>query len=229
MNSRLHSRADAGKRLATRLQRYAGRGDVIVLGLPRGGVPVAFEVARSLGVPLDVFVVRKVGVPGHEELAMGVLASGGVRVINQRIVGNLGIPAAAVETAVAAEQREIERSERACRGGRLPLDVLGKTVILVDDGLATGATMIVAVEALRARRPAQIVVAAGVGAADVCQSLSRLVGECVCALEPPRLEAVSKWYVDFDGTADHEVRSLLARAQASSKHGHQSRITSSAA
>jgi predicted phosphoribosyltransferase len=214
MNARLHNRADAGKRLAARLQRYANRGDVVVLALPRGGVPVAFELARSLRAPLDVFIVRNLGVPGHEELAMGAVASGGVRVLNQRIVGNLGIPAEAIEATVRVEEGEIRRRERAYRGDRLPLDVRGKTLILVDDGLATGATMIVAVEALRARHPSRIVVAAGVGAAETCQNLTRLVGECVCVLEPPELQGISRWYEDFTQTGDDEVRSLLARAEA---------------
>jgi len=216
MNARLRNRADAGKRLAARLYRYANRDDVIVLALPRGGVPVAFEVARSLGAPLDVFIVRKLGVPGREELAMGAIASGGMRVLNDRSVRNLGIPTEAIEAVIEVEEREMERRERAYRGARAPLDVRGKTVILVDDGLATGATMIVAVEALRTRRPRAIVVAAGVGAADTCESLARLVGQCGCALEPPELEAISKWYDDFTPTGDDEVRSLLARADAAS-------------
>jgi len=225
MNARLHNRADAGKRLAARLQRYARRGDVVVLALPRGGVPVAFEVARSLRAPLDVFIVRKLGVPGHEKLAMGAIASGGVRALNQRIVGNLGIPADAIEAAVRVQEREIGRRERAYRGDRPPLDVRGKTVILVDDGLATGATMIVAVEALRTRHPSRIVVAAGVGAAETCQNLTRLVGECVCVLEPRELEAIPRWYDDFTQTGDDEVRSLLARAEAATARTerHQTR------
>lgn len=224
MNARLHSRADAGRRLAARLQRYANRDDVIVLALPRGGVPVAFEVARSLHAPLDVFVVRKLGVPGHEELAMGAIASGGMRVINQRIVSNLGIPAEAIEAAVRSEEREIERRERAYRGGRGPLDVRGKTVILVDDGLATGATMIVAVEALRTRKPARIVVAAGAGAAETCQTLTRLVGDCMCALEPPELGAIARWYDDFTQTEDEEVLALMAQAEGATPPSARPRV-----
>jgi predicted phosphoribosyltransferase len=212
MNARLRNRADAGKRLSAQLQRFANRDDVIVLALPRGGVPTGFELAKSLHAPLDVFVVRKLGVPGHEELAMGAIATGGVRVLNQRIVANLGIPTEAIEAAARVEEREIARRERVYRGGRPPLDVRGKTVILVDDGLATGATMIVAIEALRSRHPGRIVAAAGVGAAETCQNLTRLVGECVCALEPPALEAISKWYEDFTQTEDAEVRALLSRA-----------------
>lgn len=215
MNTRLRNRVDAGKRLAAKLQRYANRSDVIVLALPRGGVPVALEVALSLRAPLDVFIVRKLGVPGHEELAMGALASGGMQVLNQRVVGGLGISKEAIGAVIRREEREIQGRERAYRGETPPLDVRGKTVILVDDGLATGATMMVAVEALRTRHPKQIVAAAGVGAAETCENLTRLVGECVCVLEPPDLQSISRWYDDFTQTENEEVRSLLTRARVS--------------
>jgi predicted phosphoribosyltransferase len=205
-------RAEAGRRLAGELADYAGRVDVTVLALPRGGVPVAFEVARALAAPLDVFVVRKLGVPGQEELAMGAIATGGVRVINQRIVRQLAILPSVIEGVAALEHREIERRERLYRGDRPAVPVRGRTVILVDDGLATGSTMMAAVEALRRQGPARIVVAAGVGAPQACAALAGVADACVCALRPPMLDGVGRWYADFSQTSDAEVRDLLSRA-----------------
>jgi predicted phosphoribosyltransferase len=209
---RFANRAEAGRRLARELATYAGRPDVLVLGLPRGGVPVAFEVARALRAPLDVFVVRKLGVPGQEELAMGAIASGGVRVVNAAIVRALRIPRAAIEAATAAETRELERRERLYRGDRPAVDVAGRTVILVDDGLATGATMQAAVSALRGRGPAAIVVAAPVAAPATCAALAGTADDCVCVLRPPELRGVGLWYEDFSQTEDAEVRALLDQA-----------------
>lgn len=212
MPQRLRDRAEAGRLLAEKLAQYADRPDVLVLALPRGGVPVAFEVAQRLRAPLDVFVVRKLGVPGHEELAMGALASGGIRVINDDVVRHLEIPPWVIERVAADEEREIGRREQAYRVGRAPAPVQGRTVILVDDGLATGSTMMAAVEALRGRDPARIVVAAGVCSTQSCAALAGVADECVCALEPPMLDAVGRWYEDFAQTEDDEVRSLLERA-----------------
>jgi putative phosphoribosyl transferase len=212
MAARLRDRTEAGRRLAAVFAHYANRSDVVVLGLPRGGVPVAAEVARRLDAPLDVFVVRKLGVPGHEELAMGAIGSGGVRVINRSIVRQLGIDAAAIERVAEVEGRELERRERAYRGDRPPAPVSGRTVLVIDDGLATGSTMAAAVEALRRQGPARIVVAAGVGATQTCAALSAVADECVCALEPEMLDSVGQWYVDFSPTTDAEVRHLLEGA-----------------
>jgi predicted phosphoribosyltransferase len=205
-------RTEAGRRLAVQLAPYADRADVLVLALPRGGVPVAFEVALALRAPLDVFVVRKLGVPGQEELAMGAIASGGVRVINQNVVRQLGIPISVIDQVAARETRELERRERAYRGGHPPAPVRGHTVVLVDDGLATGSTMMAAVEASRRLGPARLVVAAGVGAPQACAALAGVADECVCALRPPLLDGVGRWYADFSQTTDAEVRDLLERA-----------------
>src|SRR5438128_2245707 len=205
-------RHEAGRRLADKLSAYAKRPDVLVLALPRGGVPVAYEVARSLGAPLDVFLVRKLGVPGYEELAMGALASGGVRVLNDDLVDMLGIPASAIAAAALREGRELARREREYREGRPALDVRGRTVILVDDGLATGSTMRAAVTALRQLDPAAIVVAVPTAAAQTCAELRPLVEEIVCASTPEPFDAVGLWYVDFSQTTDEEVRELLDRA-----------------
>jgi predicted phosphoribosyltransferase len=205
-------RAEAGRWLAASLASYGNRADVTVLALPRGGVPVAFEIARVLGAPLDVFVVRKLGVPGQEELAMGAIATGGVRVVNQHVVRQLGIPASAIEQVAAIENRELERRERLYRGERPPLPVRGRTVILVDDGLATGSTMMAAIEALRLQGPARIVIAAGVGSPQACAALSGVADACVCALMPPMLDGVGRWYADFSPTTDTEVQELLKRA-----------------
>jgi predicted phosphoribosyltransferase len=206
-------RAEAGRALAQKLRAYAGRDDVVVLGLPRGGVPVALEVARALDAPLDVFLVRKLGVPGHEELAMGAIASGGVRVLSEDVVRHLNLSPRAIEAVAFAEQRELQRREREYRGDEPPPDVRGKTVILVDDGLATGATMRAAVAALRRQGPARIVVAVPVAAASTCEELRDIADEVVCALTPEPFFAVGQWYHDFSQTTDEEVRELRRRAR----------------
>jgi predicted phosphoribosyltransferase len=206
-------RVNAGKVLAEHLRKYAGRPDVIVLALPRGGVPVAYEVARALGAPLDVFIVRKLGVPGHEEYAMGAVASGGVRVVNQDVIRGLGLNDVAIERVAARELAELNRRERLYRGDRPEPDLKGRTVILVDDGLATGSTMKAAVKALRARGPARIVVAVPIAAADTCEALRREVDEVVCAVTPVPFHAVGLWYDDFRQTSDEEVHDLLAKGR----------------
>jgi putative phosphoribosyl transferase len=213
---RFRNRAHAGKVLAERLEGYAGRPRLLVLGLPRGGVPVAYEVAQALGAPLDVFVVGKLGVPGHEELAMGALTSGGVRVLNDDAVAGLGIDDEAIARAAAAEGKELERRERAYRGDRGPIEVADRTVILVDDGLATGSTMRAAVHAVRALGPERLVVAVPVAARQTCEQLRAEVDELVCADTPEPFHAVGLWYDDFTQTSDDEVRDLLARAGAPS-------------
>ena len=205
-------RIEAGKRLAERLADYANRSDVLVLALPRGGVPVAFEVARALHAPLDIFLVRKLGVPGHEELAMGAIATGGVRVLNEDVVEYLRVPGEVIDAVAADELRELERRERAYRGNRPAPDVKGKTVILVDDGLATGSTMRAAAAALREQQPARIVVAVPVSAAQTCDEYRMGVDEIVCAVTPEPFHAVGLWYENFSQTTDAEVRDLLARA-----------------
>jgi putative phosphoribosyl transferase len=210
---RFHDRVEAGRELAERLQHYAHRRDVLVLGLPRGGVPVAFEVAEALDAPLDVFLVRKLGVPGHEELAMGAIASGGVRVLNPEVVAHLAIPAQAIEQVAVREQQEMERRERLYRDGRAPPAIEGRTVILVDDGLATGSTMRAGIAALRRLNPARIVAAVPVAAPEVCEQLSGEADEMVCARTPEPFYAVGLWYEDFGQTSDDEVRELLARAR----------------
>jgi predicted phosphoribosyltransferase len=205
-------RADAGRVLAKDLADYANRKDVIVLALPRGGVPVAFEVARALNAPLDVFVVRKLGAPGQEELAMGAIASGDVVVINDDVVTALKISCEAIATAVDHERQELARREAIYRGNRPPLDVEDKTVILIDDGLATGSTMRAAVAALRNKNPAQIVVAVPIGAASTCAELRAIADDCICAIAPEHFRAVGLWYDDFAQTADAEVCDMLNRA-----------------
>ena len=213
MSPRLfRDRTEAGRLLAARLEKYAGKLDVVVLALPRGGVPVAFEVTRALHAPMDVFIVRKLGVPGHEELAMGAVASGGVRVLNDHIVAGLGIPEYAIEAVVNWETEELKRRERLYRGNRPPPAVRGKTVILVDDGLATGSTMLAAVQALRQQGPARIVVAVPVASTDTCELMKDYVDEIVCAATPEPFYAVGRWYEDFSQTTDEEVRELLARS-----------------
>lgn len=211
---RFADRLAAGRRLATALAAYKGQGDVVVLGLPRGGVPVAYEVARALGAPLDVFLVRKLGVPGHEELAMGAIASGGVRVLNEDVLEGLRIPPRVVEDVTDIEAAELERRERAYRGGRPPLDVRGRVVIVVDDGLATGSTMRAAVAALRRLEPARIVVAVPTGASETCAMLRDEADEVVCLTTPDPFHAVGLWYDDFRPTTDDQVRALLAESAA---------------
>jgi putative phosphoribosyl transferase len=209
---RFRDRADAGRALAADLAGFAGRTDVIVLALPRGGVPVAFEVARALGAPLDVFLVRKLGLPGHEELAMGAIASGGVRLINEDVVRAYQVTEAEIDAVVEAEERELQRRERSYRdGGALP-SLEGRTVILIDDGLATGASMRAAVLALREESPAQIIVAVPVASPETCDEFRGLVDEIVCAETPAPFYAVGVWYEDFAQTTDEEVHALLRAA-----------------
>ncbi|TMK07340.1 MAG: hypothetical protein E6G71_11285 [Alphaproteobacteria bacterium] len=204
-------RRDAGRLLAEKLAAYANRPDVLVLALPRGGVPVAYEVARRLGAPLDVFVVRKLGVPGHEELAMGAVATGGVRVLNDQLVEQLGIPDQMIDAVAARERQELARRERLYRGGRPPPDVRGRTVILVDDGLATGATMYAAIEALRKQNPGRIVVAVPTASPETCEEMKAKADHVICAITPDPFQAVGRWYQDFSQTSDEEVADLLAR------------------
>ena len=204
-------RRDAGRLLAEKLAAYATRPDVLVLALPRGGVPVAYEVARRLGAPLDVFVVRKLGVPGHEELAMGAVATGGVRVLNEQLVEQLGIPDQMIDAVAARERQELARRERLYRGGRPPPDVRGRTVILVDDGLATGATMYAAIEALRKQNPGRIVVAVPTASPETCEEMKAKADHVICAITPDPFQAVGRWYQDFSQTSDEEVADLLAR------------------
>lgn len=205
-------RRDAGRQLAARLAHYANRPDVIVLALPRGGVPVGYEVARSLGAPMDVFVVRKLGVPGHEELAMGAVATGGVVILNDSVVLGLKIPENVIMGVLAREEQELERRERQYRGGRPPRDVEGRTVILVDDGLATGSTMRAAVRALREEGPSSVVVAVPVAASTTCEEFRGIADEIVCAATPEPFYAVGLWYADFTPTTDAEVSDLLGQA-----------------
>jgi len=204
-------RRDAGRRLADKLAAYANRPDVIVLALPRGGVPVAYEVARRLVAPMDVFVVRKLGVPGYEELAMGAVATGGVRVLNDQLVEHLGIPDQMIDAVASRERQELARRERLYRGSRPPPDVRGRTVILVDDGLATGATMFAAIEALRNQNPARIVVAVPTASPDTCEEMKQKADEVICAITPEPFHAVGRWYRDFSQTTDEEVAALLAQ------------------
>ncbi|HEY6175132.1 MAG TPA: phosphoribosyltransferase [Kofleriaceae bacterium] len=205
-------RRDAGRRLARRLQAYRRVPDVLVLALPRGGVPVGYEIAISLGAPLDVLVVRKLGVPGHPELAMGAIASGGIQVVDQHIVNMLGISREAFEAVEARERDELARREGAFRSGRAPLDVTGKVAILVDDGLATGASMAAAIDALRTRSPARLVAAVPVAPPDTCQALRERADDMICLITPDRMRAVGLWYEDFEQTSDAEVRQLLDAA-----------------
>ena len=205
-------RTDAGQVLAEKLTEYANRPDVVVLALPRGGVPVAYEVANRLNAPLDIFVVRKLGVPGHEELAMGAIASGGVRVLNPDVLSYLLVHEAIIDQVAEFELSELKRRERLYRGTRLPLEVKGRTVIIVDDGLATGSSMRAAVKALRQKQPKKIVVAVPVGARETCDSFKNEVDTmAVCAITPAPFQAVGLWYQDFSQTTDEEVRELLAR------------------
>jgi predicted phosphoribosyltransferase len=213
MRPRFQDRREGGERLAERLRDYANRTDVIVLALPRGGVPVGFEVAEALRAPLDVFVVRKLGVPGHEELAMGALASGGVQVLDDELIRLARVSAGDIERLTAATSAELSRQEARYRGDRPFPDVNGKTVILVDDGLATGSTMRAAVHALRAQRPAAIVVAVPVGAPETCDALRAVADAVVCLDTPDPFRAVGLWYEDFSQTTDDDVHALLDRAR----------------
>jgi predicted phosphoribosyltransferase len=207
-------RREAGRLLAEELRPYAKRPGLLVLGLPRGGVPVAYEVARALDAPLDVFVVRKLGVPGYEEVAMGAIATGGARVLSRDTIGHLGIPMSTVEDVTALELRELERRERAYRGARPPPDIRGRTVIVVDDGLATGATMHAAVQSVRKQKPAHLIVAAPVGAREACESFAPVVDEVVCPWQPEPFGAVGLYYQNFAQTSDAEVQGILTRSPA---------------
>jgi putative phosphoribosyl transferase len=205
-------RAEAGRFLALKLAAHTGRQDTVILALPRGGVPVAFEVAKGLNAPLDVFIVRKLGVPGQEELALGATATGKVRVLNQDIITALGISDEVIESVIAKEERELQRREQLYRGNRPPCPTEGKTVILVDDGLATGSTMHAAVLALKLRRPARVIAAVPVAAVSTCEEFKDEVDEIVCAATPKSFYAVGQWYEDFSQTTDAEVQELLRRA-----------------
>jgi putative phosphoribosyl transferase len=209
---RFRDRRDAGRRLADKLAAYADRSDVLVLGLPRGGVPVAFEVARRLHAPLDVFLVRKLGLPGHEELAMGAIATGGVRVLNEDVVRTLGVPEDVIDAIASEEQQELARREHIYRDDHPAPAVQGRTVILIDDGLATGSTMRAAVAALRQQQPARVVVAVPVASPEICAEFKDEADEIVCAQTPQPFYAVGLWYDDFTQTTDEEVRDLLQRA-----------------
>lgn len=211
-------RRDAGKYLANKLRDYQDRDDVVVLALPRGGVPVAYEVAKALNAPLDVFLVRKLGVPGYEEMAMGAIASGGIRVFNEEIVHFLHIPSNVIESITRRESKELLRREVAYRGDRPEPDVKSKTVILVDDGLATGSSIRAAARAMRQKQPARIVVAVPVSALESCNEYRIGVDEIVCAYTPEPFMGVGQWYIDFSQTTDEEVRDLLKRSRAIQRH-----------
>jgi len=210
---RYKDRMQAGQLLAKKLKQYANEPDAIVLGLPRGGVIVAYEVAEQLGLPLDIFLVRKLGVPGYEELAMGAIASGGTRIMNDDVLRMANIPQSAIEAAVQKEGRELERREKAYRGNRPSLDVRNRTVILVDDGLATGATMRAAVAALRKQRPRRIIVAVPTASPDTCENFRTEVDDIICAMTPTPFHAVGEWYEDFPQNTDEEVQLLLRTAR----------------
>ena len=215
-SERFRNRLEAGRLLGKELAKRLGtRDDLIVLGLPRGGVPVAFEVAHALNAPLDVFIVRKLGTPGHEELAMGAIASGGVRVLNEDVLRYVPLTPAVIESIAKREQMELERREKEYRGARVPVDVRGRTVVIVDDGLATGSTMKAAVRALRRMEPHAIVVAVPVGAERTCHELRSDADDVVCLRVPEPFQAVGLWYDDFEQTTDAEVHDLLGRAAVS--------------
>lgn len=213
MTMRFRDRSEAGRILADELERYRGRPDLLVLALPRGGVPVGFEVADALGAELDVFLVRKLGVPGHEELAMGAIATGGVRVLNEEVIAQLRISETNIAQAAAQQQKELERRERLYRGDRPPPEARGRTVILVDDGLATGSSMRAAVAAVRTLQPDRIVVAVPAASPATCREFQSEVDEVVCAITPEPFYAVGAWYDDFEQTTDDEVKELLERAR----------------
>jgi len=206
------NRSDAGRLLAGALEDYKDQPDVLVLALPRGGVPVAYEVARALNVPLDIFLVRKLGVPGHEEVAMGAIASGGIRLLNDDLVRQLNISREAIESVAAREEQELERRERLYHGDKPAPNVRGRSVIVVDDGLATGSTMKVALAALREQQPAKLIVAVPVAPPDTCESLRQDADDVLCAVTPEPFMAVGAWYQSFEQTTDDEVRDLIQRA-----------------
>jgi predicted phosphoribosyltransferase len=210
--TKFRDRSDAGRALAGALRHYANRNDVVVLALPRGGAPVAYEVARELGAPLDIFLVRKLGVPGHEEYAMGAIAEGDAIVLSRDVIQQLGIPQQAVDSVIQQERAELERRARLYRHGRPPPEVRDRVVILVDDGLATGSTMRAAVQALQGLRPARVVVAVPVAPAQTCEALRDVSDEVFCLRTPEPFYAVGLWYADFPQTLDNEVRELLEQA-----------------
>lgn len=210
--TRFDDRFHAGQFLARELKHHAGNPNVVVLALPRGGVPVAFEIARAIEAPLDIFVVRKIGAPGYEELAMGAIATGGVRVFNEEVIQHLGVSESWIEAAIREQEEELRRREDVYRGDRPPLQIRDRTVILVDDGLATGASMRAAVRALRLREPAAITVAVPIGSRDTCDQFRSEVEEVVCGRTPEPFHAVGAWYRNFTQTTDEEVRELLNRA-----------------
>ncbi|HZP89124.1 MAG TPA: phosphoribosyltransferase [Burkholderiales bacterium] len=213
--TRFPNRSEAGRALGAELsRRYPGNGaEALVLALPRGGVPVGYEVARALGIRLDVFVVRKLGVPGHEELAMGAIASGGVRVLNEDVISMAGVSPDQIERVTQREEQELQRREQSYRGAGEPIDVAGKRVFLVDDGLATGSTMRAAVRALRAMHAGEVMVAVPVAAPETCEQLREEADDVVCLLTPAAFYAVGLWYEDFSQTSDEEVKALLQRAR----------------
>lgn len=212
MHLRYINRSEAARPLAEALQPYAGRSDVLILGLPRGGVPVAYEVAQTLKASLDLMLVRKLGVPGHEELAMGAIATGGIRVLNDDVVEGLGISDADIERIAAREQQELQRRDRVYRGNRPPPDMEGQCVILVDDGLATGATMRSAIAAVRRQNPARLVVAVPVAPLHTVARLREEADEVVCPATPEPFFSIGQWYEDFAPVSDEDVRALLEQA-----------------
>lgn len=213
--ARFQNRIEAGQQLATRLKSYANRPDVMVLGLPRGGVPIAYEVAKALNAPLDICLVRKLGVPGHKELAMGAIASGGVRVLNYDVISWLGISSKVIDEVAARELRELQRRDRAYRGDRPQPEIGDRTVILIDDGIATGSTIRAAIAILKPQHPKQLVVAVPVAPPQVCDELSTEVDQVVCLITPKELYAIGLWYEDFSQTTDEEVHNLLTRSSIS--------------
>jgi predicted phosphoribosyltransferase len=219
MEANFRNRREAGRILATSMGPFADRPDVVILALPRGGVPVGFELAQALRAPLDVMVVRKLGVPGHEELAMGAIASGGVRILNEDVIRMLGIGPEVIDRVARQEQQELARRERAYRGDRGPAAVKGRTVVLVDDGLATGSTMRAAVAALRTLQPSRIVIAVPTAAVETCQELRAEADEVICAMTPTPFFGVGQWYDDFSQTTDEEVHDLLQHARTESVDG----------
>lgn len=214
MSAQFYDRVEAGRLLAEKLGRFANRPDVLVIGLPRGGVPVAAQVAQELNAPLEVFIVRKLGTPGQEELAMGAIATGGIRVLNAAVVDSLGISDEVIAAAEARELRELERREHAYRAGRPPADVEGRTVLIVDDGIATGSTMLAAIAALRILKAGRIVAAAPTIAADTFLTIERQVDEIVAVIAPHDFRGVGQWYEHFPQTTDEEVREILAQSDA---------------
>jgi putative phosphoribosyl transferase len=209
---RYKDRVQAGQYLAKKLEHYSNDPDTIVLGLPRGGVVVAYEVAQKLQLPLDIFLVRKLGVPGYEELAMGAIASGGEQVINEDVIRMIHISPDMIEAAVNKEEKELERREKAYRGNRPELEIKSKNIILVDDGLATGATMRAAITALYKQRPRKIIMAVPVASSETCENFRSKVDELVCAMTPAYFHAVGEWYEDFLQNTDEEVQQLLHKA-----------------